>query len=97
MSLYSLKLAYISAIISYMPPWDVSRTQNLPLLIIAEELISTPLCANLHASFLISALFLLSKSQVTSFNSLLKMQLYNIKHYCASPTGKWELTSPTHG
>lgn len=93
-SLYSLKLAYISAIISYMLPWDASSTQNLPLLIAAGELISTPLWAKLNASFLISTLFFLSKSQVTSFNSLRKMHLY-IKYY-ASPTGKWELTSPVH-
>lgn len=51
MPLYSLKLACISAIISYKPPWDASSTQNFPLLITAGELISTPVCAYLHASF----------------------------------------------
>lgn len=70
MPLYSLKLPYISAIISYKPPGMLQAHKTSPCSLLLESwVLLLPVPPSLHAPFLIATTFLLSKSQVTSLHS----------------------------
>lgn len=97
MPLYSLKLAYVSAINSHKPPGMLWRHKASPCSLLLESwflLLSVPISMPLF-----SAQHLSSSVNLKWFHSTpsLRYSYTTNFSYYVSPAGEWKLTLPVHG